>query len=744
VAASAAAASGGDDTSDWSTLLVDEPMVSAVSGSSRSRRRSGSRSWALGSSGASGGCPVHGGCGGDDDNDDDSDGSANVVVPPPRAPGARTIEGPTPVELPFGTTVVDVACGRHHTLILGADGCVMAMGSDAYGQLGRGGTDRSPCFRPTGVAGALYGCAVVGLAAGDAHSAFVSHDGRLFACGSNEMGQVGSSGSVVVVAPETPRWARGLRFRAVACGAATTVALERGGRVRVCGATPPALGRPAAGHAVVVSALLGTPIVSVAAGGASCAAVDAAGSCYLWGASPAVDFCPTNKAQQGDLAGTGVIRAAWPPVDGVAVSDQLAVGVARRAPEPRLVAAARAGVLSGPIAALILGSADGAAAARQGDSALAVAAPWPSAVATTRLRHAQLFASPPRNLHWLLSNLAARVAARAAAAAAAGGHSSARATAAGGGAPVPTLFGQHADDEVGRRIQNDFIRTLAQLCCSPASINALLLGGAAADLTDRELVERAGGPWAACDFRALWSIFASVAALPSGSDLVVQVLAPSLKSLIETFATAVRDGLYRPTSMREVSFLVFFVLCPIGGLANRAVGRSVFARAAAALVNTDPGAVRCLATFLAVAGGEPGVDGTWRGMVLCVCVCFFFLLKTQFFFFFFCNFYVSLCKKADGRARPPSIVTPFPRLVARAVDAFEDALSTYRTARRGLHAATHTMQGIVSSAEAAATQAAAMYLGQRLPVSPGGFRASQSGYVFVCGRGEKGQRFVLY
>jgi len=89
-----------------------------------------------------------------------------------------------------GKRVVHVAAGEVHTVCSTADGSVFTWGSGVCGQLGLG-DDESNRLLPTLVRGELQGKQVMQVAAGDKHSACVTHDGSVYTWGANEQGQLG-------------------------------------------------------------------------------------------------------------------------------------------------------------------------------------------------------------------------------------------------------------------------------------------------------------------------------------------------------------------------------------------------------------------------------------------------------------------------------------------------------------------------------------------------------------------------
>jgi alpha-tubulin suppressor-like RCC1 family protein len=91
---------------------------------------------------------------------------------------------------------VALAAGRAHLLVLGEDGRVYALGENEMGQLGDGTQEGR--LEPRPVEG-LLGVRAIG--AGDAHSLALLADGRLFAWGDNRFGQLGDGTREVRLRP---------------------------------------------------------------------------------------------------------------------------------------------------------------------------------------------------------------------------------------------------------------------------------------------------------------------------------------------------------------------------------------------------------------------------------------------------------------------------------------------------------------------------------------------------------------
>ncbi|HEY6009435.1 MAG TPA: hypothetical protein VIU40_14005, partial [Geobacteraceae bacterium] len=84
------------------------------------------------------------------------------------------------------TTIVALAAGGGHSLVLKEDGTVWAWGNNLFGQLGDGTTtNRSAPVRVVGLSG------VISVAAGYEHSLALTDDGTVWAWGKNWFGQLG-------------------------------------------------------------------------------------------------------------------------------------------------------------------------------------------------------------------------------------------------------------------------------------------------------------------------------------------------------------------------------------------------------------------------------------------------------------------------------------------------------------------------------------------------------------------------
>jgi len=94
-------------------------------------------------------------------------------------------------ELYGGLPVIQVACGRAHTLVLTADKCMWGCGSTFDGQLGLGHTLLTNFMQKIMLPDNDTSVEIVMVAAGDAHSAATTAKGRLWTWGYNRYGQLG-------------------------------------------------------------------------------------------------------------------------------------------------------------------------------------------------------------------------------------------------------------------------------------------------------------------------------------------------------------------------------------------------------------------------------------------------------------------------------------------------------------------------------------------------------------------------
>ena len=95
-----------------------------------------------------------------------------------------------------GKQVASIAAGQYHTLARCTDGTLVSWGYNARGQLGCGNQSDSHVPVAVNIAGVLAGKAVVGLSAGESHSAVRCADGIVAAWGFNTRFQLGNGSTL--------------------------------------------------------------------------------------------------------------------------------------------------------------------------------------------------------------------------------------------------------------------------------------------------------------------------------------------------------------------------------------------------------------------------------------------------------------------------------------------------------------------------------------------------------------------
>jgi alpha-tubulin suppressor-like RCC1 family protein len=187
--------------------------------------------------------------------------------------------------------ISDVACGITHTLLLTVGGQVLSVGYNSQGQCGVGRICQF-CMHPERVD---LKHSVKKIAAGGAHSLFLTASGAVYACGLNSNGQCSGSSSVVltpqpvkVVSPacfgtETDGHLGGIA--AVAAGEETSAALTHSGGLLVWGWN--GCGQLGQGHFsnLTSPALVSVeePVVSVSCGVCQIAFITASGKLFKTG-----------------------------------------------------------------------------------------------------------------------------------------------------------------------------------------------------------------------------------------------------------------------------------------------------------------------------------------------------------------------------------------------------------------------------------------------------------------------------
>jgi alpha-tubulin suppressor-like RCC1 family protein len=153
------------------------------------------------------------------------------------APG-RIIE-PRAALLPEGVRVRDLAVGINQVVALTGDGRVLAWGNNRNGQAG-GPEGVRRVTEPAFVGGLPEGVPVAAIGAGNFTSFAILEDGRVFAWGENQFGQIpGASGSSVFAPSEISMPVEGVHPKAISGGARYVHAVLADGRVVAWGVNGP-------------------------------------------------------------------------------------------------------------------------------------------------------------------------------------------------------------------------------------------------------------------------------------------------------------------------------------------------------------------------------------------------------------------------------------------------------------------------------------------------------------------------
>ncbi|GCB72637.1 hypothetical protein scyTo_0006396 [Scyliorhinus torazame] len=129
--------------------------------------------------------------------------------------------------------VMQVTCGRYHSLALSKDGAIYSWGQNTYGQLGLGEGIYSQ-LQPNRVK-SLTGIPIAQIAAGGRHSFALSFSGTVFSWGKNSHGQLGLKDQDDKVSPCRVKQMKRFNVAYISCGSQHTAVLTKGGRVFTCG-----------------------------------------------------------------------------------------------------------------------------------------------------------------------------------------------------------------------------------------------------------------------------------------------------------------------------------------------------------------------------------------------------------------------------------------------------------------------------------------------------------------------------
>jgi alpha-tubulin suppressor-like RCC1 family protein len=132
----------------------------------------------------------------------------------------------------------EISAGDSHSLFLRSDGRVFACGFNNYGQLGDGTTTNSSTPIPISTTNIGTTYPIIAISAGYAHSLFLRSDGKIFACGYNIDGRFGdgtTTNSSIPIEINRTNIGTSLPITAISAGGSFSLFLRSDGKVFACG-----------------------------------------------------------------------------------------------------------------------------------------------------------------------------------------------------------------------------------------------------------------------------------------------------------------------------------------------------------------------------------------------------------------------------------------------------------------------------------------------------------------------------
>ncbi|KAH8327387.1 hypothetical protein KR074_004920 [Drosophila pseudoananassae] len=199
----------------------------------------------------------------------------------------------TPSQVPWtpDSAITQVACGHRHTLFLTANGKVYACGSNDHSQLGHDLPTKRPRMSPFLLIPELQDYVIIQIACGSRHSMALSEWGQVLSWGDNDCGQLGQATDQDIV--QLPKIVRQLVSKTVvqiACGNNHSLALTSCGELYSWGSNiygQLGVNTPKemehVNQPVRLSTLLGIPVAAIACGGNHSFLISKSSAVFGWG-----------------------------------------------------------------------------------------------------------------------------------------------------------------------------------------------------------------------------------------------------------------------------------------------------------------------------------------------------------------------------------------------------------------------------------------------------------------------------
>ena len=243
---------------------------------------------------------------------------------------------PEEITLAPGVSPTAISAGVSYSLAIGSDGNLYAWGFNFYGQVGNGTTTDQDTPEVITLA---PGVKATSVAAGAGFSLAIGSDGKLYAWGSNNSGQLGDGTTTNHLTPEAITLAPGVRATAIAAGFADSPSIGPDGYSLAIGSDGKLYawgdntwGQLGDGTTVqhdspeAVSLTVGVTPTTVTAGGGQSFAIASDGKLYGWGYNYFGQLGDGNNSNQSNPAVISLAPGVAATAVSASVDHTLAIG----------------------------------------------------------------------------------------------------------------------------------------------------------------------------------------------------------------------------------------------------------------------------------------------------------------------------------------------------------------------------------------------------------------------------------